>query len=237
MLNTKQTMTTLIAVAIVSITINDSFSTPVRAHKKARAQVNTKSKVRADKNRDGIVQPKEARKAAIKNNQNTKRAVVNTKWEAKADENNDGIVQPKEAHKAAIKNNQNTKRAVVDHKWEVQADKDGNGVVSVAERRRYNLHVIDKNSDDKITAAERSAFWIKRRSKVNTLVEKNYDANADGWIDGSEAQELLRDRLRLINTHGKAKVDTALEAEYDVNQDGIIDKSEAQALKNTLDND
>jgi len=162
-----------------------------------------------------------------------KRARVNTRREAKADRNRDGVVQPKEAHRARTKNYLEN-RSEVDHKWEARADRDGNGVVSGAELHKHELYVMDKDRDGKITNVERKNFWIKKKSKVNTEVEKRYDVNHDGWVDGDEAQKLLRDRMILVNTHGRAKVNSAVEAEYDINKDGIIDRNEAVAIKAVL---
>ena len=45
---------------------------------------------------------------------------------------------------------------------------------------------------------------------------------------------MLRDRLRVINTHGKAKVDGDVEREFDANDDGIIDRSEAATMKDAV---
>ena len=45
---------------------------------------------------------------------------------------------------------------------------------------------------------------------------------------------MLRDRLRVINTHGRARVNTALESSYDADGDGIIDRDEARAIRDAL---
>jgi len=161
------------------------------------------------------------------------KAKVNTRWEAKADRNKDGVVQPVEARKAKT-GTYLKKRSTVNRPWEAKADTNNDGKVSASELRTYHTTVIDKNGDGKIDAKERKGFWVHRKSKVNTAVEKKYDADGNGWISGDEAQELLRDRLRVINTNGRAKVDSAIEAEYDADGDGVIDKKEAEAIKDAL---
>lgn len=159
------------------------------------------------------------------------KAKVNTRWEAKADKNEDGIVQPKEAHKAKT---QVKKKSVVNRPWEAKADTNGDGKVSAAEMRKHHFGVMDANNDGKIADMERRLFWVHRRAKVNTALEKKYDANNNGLLEGSEAQALLKDRLRIISTNGKAKVDSIVEREYDANNDGIIDKEEAETIKDAL---
>jgi Ca2+-binding EF-hand superfamily protein len=72
------------------------------------------------------------------------------------------------------------------------------------------------------------------RAKVNTPIEKKYDANGDGWLQPDEVREMLKDKQAIIKTHGKAKVDTELEARYDANGDGIIDANEAKAMAGDL---
>ena len=67
-----------------------------------------------------------------------------------------------------------------------------------------------------------------------TSVEKKYDANGNGYLSPVEAKELLKDRLRLVRTHGRAKVNTPLEREFDANNDGIIDRKEAEAIKEAI---
>jgi len=188
----------------------------------------------ADKNKDGKVTPKEWHQE--KKWEHHQKAKVNTPWEAKADANKDGVVQPVEAgkaHRDAYLDN----RAVVNRPWEVKADQNHDGRVSAVELRAYHLSVMDKNNDGKIDLVERKAFWVLHKSKVNTELEQKYDKDGNGWIDGAEARELLKDRLILINTHGKAKVDTPLEANYDADNDGVIDKDEAEAIRDSLGED
>ena len=100
--------------------------------------------------------------------------------------------------------------------------------------RKHHFGVMDANKDGKIAPMERKLFWIHRRAKVNTALEKKYDINSNGLLEGNEAQELLKDRLRIISTNGKAKVDSIIEREYDANNDGVIDKEEAETIKDAL---
>jgi Ca2+-binding EF-hand superfamily protein len=185
----------------------------------------------ADRNKDGQVTAREWKKA--KQRVQKTKAEVDTKWEARADKNDDGVVQPAEARKAKttayIKH-----KSDVNRKWEARADTDKNGKVSAKELRAYHRSVMDKNGDGKVDKKERTAYWTRRKAKVNTRFEKLHDTDGDGWINGSEAQELLRDRLLIIKTHGRAKVNTDLEREYDANNDGVIDREEAAAIKDAL---
>jgi hypothetical protein len=100
--------------------------------------------------------------------------------------------------------------------------------------RQQRFEHADRNDDGKVDRKEikmEKAWEAKHRNKVNTSVEKKYDANADGWLEPAETREMLKDKQALIETSGKAKVDSPIEAEYDANKDGVIDSVEAVALK------
>ena len=206
-----------------------------RAGNNERGRCTENKKIRkikhADKNKDGRISAKEYHKE--KKFEKRVKSKVNKPWEAKADKNKDGYVGPKEAHVAKTKKYLKTKSAV-DTKWEKKADSDGDGRVSAKELRSHHLTVMDKDGNGKIDAKERRVFWLKKKSKVNTVYEKKYDADGNGYITGDEAKELLRDRLRIINTHGRAIVNTDLEREYDANGDGVIDKEEAKAIRDAV---
>jgi hypothetical protein len=186
----------------------------------------------ADRNKDGRLGPRERR--AERRFEKRLKSKVDTPREAKADKNKDGVVGPGEAA-AARRKAYLVHQSVVDRPWEAKADRDGDGKVDAAELRGYHLGVLDKNGDGKIGPAERRAFWLAHKAKVNTPYERKYDANKDGFIDGVEAKAMLRDRLRIIHTHGKARVDTALEAQYDANGDGVIDVEEAKAIRDAIE--
>ena len=185
----------------------------------------------ADKNKDGRVSAKEF--VQEKKFERRVKAKVNTPREARADTNDDGVVSRKEAGKARtkayLKNRSDVNRA-----WESKADSDGDGTVSAAELKDYRVTVMDKNGDGTVDKTERNKYWISRKAKVNTEYEEKYDADGSGYISGDEAKEMLRDRLRIINTHGRAKVNTDLESEYDANGDEVIDREEARALREAL---
>lgn len=161
-----------------------------------------------------------------------RRARVDTPAEARMDKDKDGKVEPKEAHAAKVEYLKN--RAEVDTGWEKKADANADGKVGPAELRAWRLKHMDKDGDGVIDAKERNLWWLHRRWKVDTELEKKYDKDGDGWLNGEEARELLKDRWTLIATDGKAKVDSAIEKEYDANGDGVIDKEEADALKDAL---
>jgi len=190
-----------------------------------------KAKVKhADKNKDGRIGPREFR--AEKRFEHKKKAEVNTPWEKKADKDKDGVVEPAEARKARAAGLK--RRTVVDKAWEKAADANGDGRVGAAEARKYWTAAMDGNGDGKVTLAERNKFWVARRN-VTTSIEKQYDEDDDGELDEEEVEELLRDRLRIINTKGKAKVDSPVEAAFDANEDGVIDRNEAELIKAYLE--
>ena len=197
----------------------------------AQAEATGKRFRHADRNKDGHISGRELRKE--KRFEKVNRAKVDTPKEAKADRNKDGIVGPKEARRSAARDYLKD-RSEVDKKWEAKADRDDDGVVDGKELRTFRKHRLDKNSDGKVDATERRAFWQNRKTKVNTPIEKRYDEDGNGYLSRKEAGELLRDRLRVINTHGKAKVNTDLEREFDADGDGIINKDEAQAIRDAI---
>ena len=155
-----------------------------------------------------------------------------------ADKNKDGIVDKKEIHME--KQWEHEQRAKVTSWWERRADTNNDGKVDSNELsswKQLTRERIDLNNDGVIDAKERRLSWRHARSRVNTALEKKYDANADGWLEPAEVKELLKDRYTLIKTKGKAKVDTAIEEEYDTNEDGVIDAKEAEAMReDTQDN-
>lgn len=125
----------------------------------------------------------------------------------RVDKNNDGRIGPHEAvaaHRAA------RARAEVDTPREARADLNGDGVVQPREAHRA---------------------WHFRRARVNTPLEEKYDADGNGFLSFAESRELIKDRLRVINTHGRAKVNTPLEKEFDADGDGVINRAEAEAIR------
>lgn len=175
----------------------------------------------ADVNRDGHVDARERRMDPK----------VDTPAEARADKDHDGKVEPAEVRKAK---EDAKKAAVVDRPWEAKADLNKDGKVDAVELRKFHRAVLDANNDGTIDVAERKAFWILRKSKVNTPAEAKYDKDGDGFLTGDEARRFLRDRAVLIITKGKAKVSNPLEAEFDADNDGIVDPAEAEIMKDTV---
>jgi len=155
-----------------------------------------------------------------------------------ADKNKDGVVDKKEINME--KQWEQKQRSKVTSWWERRADTNNDGTVDSAELaswKQLTKERIDLNNDGVIDAKEKRLCWRHARSRVNTALEKKYDANGDGWLEPAEVKELLKDRYTLIKTKGKAKVDTAIEEEYDTNEDGVIDAKEAEAMReDTQDN-
>lgn len=187
---------------------------------------------KADQNRDGRVDRHEV-KQAVKVHHKAK-AVVDTPREAAADKNKDGVVGPRE-NAAARREAYLENRSSVDKPWEQRADANGDGKVDGTELKGFWRARLDKNGDGLVDATERRAHWIAWKSKVNTPAEKAHDADGDGFLSGEEARAFLRDRLRLIMTHGRAQVDTELERQFDANGDGILDATEAAALRDAIE--
>ena len=185
----------------------------------------------ADRNRDGVVTPREVR--ADKTWAHDQKAKVNTPWEARADKDHDGVVEPREAARLNSAHYMRT-ASLVDRPWEARADLNNDGRVNRAELHVYHLGQLDADHNGLITPAERQNYWVGKRAVVNTPLEKRYDTNGDGYLSWIEGREFLKDRLILINTHGKALVSNELEMEFDANKDGIIDLTEAAKLKNAL---
>jgi Ca2+-binding EF-hand superfamily protein len=174
----------------------------------------------ADRNKDGVVTPREAQKER--------------QWEHKQrmkdlDENKDGKIDATEIKHEKLENAQK-----VNTWWEKRADTNGDGVVDATELTQWKQlekEHIDLNNDGVIDAKERRLSWRHAKARVNTDLERKYDLNGDGWLEPNEVKELLKDKHALIATNGQAKVDTEIEKEYDTNNDGIIDKTEAEAMK------
>lgn len=155
-------------------------------------------------------------------------------WRARhADKNKDGVVTPREMHKE--RQWERAKLSEVNRPWEKKADVNGDGRVEAAEAHAFHLKVMDANGNGIVEPAERRTYWTGWKGIVNTDAEKKYDTDGSGYLEWPEAKEFLRDRLRIINTDGKAIVNTDLEREFDGNADGVIDRTEAAAIREALD--
>ncbi len=212
---------TMVVVTIVLGTLLNAEAEPSRAAKKQHA----------DTNNDGKVSVKEFK--VEQEFTRAKRAEVDKAWEKKADKNDNGTVDPGERAIAARKKYL-AERSEVDKAWEEKADKNDDGTVGKMELKQHRAKVMDKNGDGTVDKVERKAWWKKRRSKANTALEKKFDADGDGYINGDEAKTLLRAKLRRINASGKARVDSDIEEEFDANGDGYLSREEAKAMKEAM---
>lgn len=150
-----------------------------------------------------------------------------------ADRNKDGVITPRERrweHRWETR-----KRSKVSCAWERRADIDGDGWVEPAEIHTWRLKTRDLDNDGIITVVESRTYWTAWRNVVTMPIEQNYDANGDGYLDWSEAQELLNAKIRIIETDGRAIVDTEIEREFDSNGDGVIDPEEAEEIREALE--
>jgi len=91
--------------------------------------------------------------------------------------------------------------------------------------------LADRNHDGYVDRKEARLAWRHAHAKVNTALERKYDADENGYLGPAEARAMLRDRLRIIETHGKAIVNTDIERAYDADGDGILDRGEARRLR------
>jgi Ca2+-binding EF-hand superfamily protein len=122
--------------------------------------------------------------------------------------------------------------------WHKRADTDGDGKLNAQERAAWKTLTkerIDLDGDGVISPKERRLCWRHARSRVNTALEKKYDANDNGWLEPEEVKELFKNRYEHIKAHGKAKVDSPLEEEYDENDDGVIDANEAEVINEDIE--
>jgi len=74
-------------------------------------------------------------------------------------------------------------------------------------------------------------MFLHRQVKVELLVP---ESGANSSISKSDVGGTVKDRLRIIKTHGRAKVNTPLERKFDANGDGVIDAKEAQAFRQAV---
>ena len=199
-----------------------------------------------DKNNDGRVDLKE--RAGY---WSAAKSGVNTPLEKKYDADGDGWLTGDEARefmRDRLRLIRTDGRAKVSNPLERRFDADGDGIIDrdEAEAIRHALYdlsqvdkrweaLADRNKDGRVDRTEAGAFWLRRRAKVNTPIEKKYDTDGDGWLTGDEARQFMEDRLRLAHTHGRAKVDSPLEREFDADGDGIISHEEAEVLREAIE--
>lgn len=165
---------------------HDGHIGPVE-HRKA-AKVNTPWEAKADKDKDGVVEPGEAHRAAL-----VAKSKVNRPWEAKADTDNNGRVSAAElkAYRLGIMDaNHDGKIEAIERKnfWAIRKY-----VVNTPLEKKY-----DANGDGFLTGDEAVEFLKDRqrvlatdgRAIVNTPLEGEFDADNDGVISAEEAQAI-----------------------------------------------
>lgn len=147
----------------------------------------------ADKNKDGVVTPREMAKE--KQFEHNKKAIANKPWEKAADADHDGKVELAEIRafrREALDVNNNgiiepaerraywvNRRAIVNTPFEKLHDLDGNGIISW---------------DEAVAMFKDFIAIVKTNGKaiVNSPIEYEFDLNKDGVIDGPEAEALLK---------------------------------------------
>lgn len=160
----------------------------------------------------------------------------NTKKFERIDKNRDGEISKKEWRNER----RNVKRyRKSGQNWQQErADTNNDGQVSTEERaawKKLTKERIDMNEDGIISPKERRLSWRHAKSKVNTKLEAEHDANNDGWLEPDEIKNYLSARQELIKSKGKAKVNSKVEAEYDLDNDGIINIQEAKIMKEDIE--
>ncbi len=145
-----------------------------------------------------------------------------------ADKNKDGVIDKDEI------NAWKTEKRKVNTWWKKRADTNNDGTVDeneLAAWKKLAREKMDLNGDGVIDPKEKRMCWRHAKSKANTKIEKQYDANGDGWLEESEVKAMLKAKHEMIKTKGKAKADTVIEKEYDANKDGMIDSEEAKTME------
>jgi len=190
-MRTKWLITAGVAAGIVLAAVDNAQTAPKPPppiRRAPKAKVNTPWEAKADKNKDGIVEPKEAQKAAI-----IAKSKVNRPWEAMADANHDGHVSAAElkAYRFGL------------------IDANHDGVIDALERKNFWLakkyavntpleKKYDANGDGFLTGDE-AVEYLKDRIRVistdgkaiaNTPLEQEFDADGDGVISAEEADAI-----------------------------------------------
>ncbi|MBP7217053.1 MAG: hypothetical protein KBA46_07220 [Candidatus Omnitrophica bacterium] len=151
------------------------------------------------------------------------------------DRNKDGLIDKKEIKiDRTIKQQQ---RSRVTNWWERHADANADGRVDAQEYAAWKSlenAKLDYNRDGVIDSFEQRRYWKNSRTKVNTALEKSFDADADGWLNEQEAAAFLRYRHGVVMSEGKAIVDSVLEEAYDTDGDGLINRAEAIAMQDDI---
>lgn len=186
----KRTTPLSIAILITSLTLG-IFNSGAAGWKEAKFK-------RADKNKNGRIDPREF--THEKRREYRHKSKVNKPWERRADVNDDGTVSLYERNVVRGKRFLNN-RSEVNRQWERNADVNKDGNIDKGELHHQYVITMDSNSDGLVDKKERKVYAIKRKSRVNTEIERKHDTNGNGYIDRDEARALVKDRLRMINTH------------------------------------
>lgn len=142
----------------------------------------------ADRNKDGVVTPREAHKEHQWEKHHLSR--VDTRWEKRADANGDGRVEAAEAHAYRLKVMDANRNGVIEPAERKIYWTGWKGVVDTEAEKKY-----DANGDGYLEWPEAKEFLRDRlriistdgKAIVNTDLEREFDANADGIIDQTEA--------------------------------------------------
>ena len=123
--------------------------------------------------------------------------------------------------------------------WQERADTNKDGSVDDQELgawKELESKYIDTNHDGQIDEQEKRLSWKYVRSPISTVLESEFDADSDGWLEPEEARKLLfRGSEELIfNAKGRGPINTGLEKLYDTNGDGVIDLRELKTLREDL---
>lgn len=148
----------------------------------------------------------------------------------RADLNHDGRVDASEAE--ASKSSWYRERGLkFDSPWGPHADGDGDGKISAAELYEFKKAMLDDDGDGALSPDDYRRFFKHVRSLVQTPREKRFDRSGDGFLDGGEALEMLKDRLSGLKGTSKRPVESKFDRLFDSNVDGQLTPDEAGAIE------
>ena len=148
----------------------------------------------------------------------------------RADLNHDGRVDASEAE--AAKNAWYRERGLkFDGPWGPSADGDGDGRISATELYEFKKALLDDDGDGALSPDDYRRFFKHVRSLIQTPREKRFDRSGDGFLDGSEALEMLKDRLSGLKGGSKRPVESKFDRLFDSNIDGQLSPEEAAAIE------
>lgn len=171
-----------------------------------------------------------ARKASLVKREADKTAARQARELQRVDRNHDGRIDATEEE--AARNSWYAEHGYAfDHPWEPQADANHDGRLSPEELFAFKRSLLDVNEDGRIAADDYRYFFRRARSQAQTAWERKHDADGDGFLDGHEIANLLRDRLLGLKGAARRPVECKFDRLFDANSDGWLSADEAIPLE------